>query len=168
MTALINKGLRELQDAKRQESIERVRWAVQFIRDTEGAHLRITALKVSATAGLSRAALYKPHLRPLWDSLWASNQEQYTEVYEIEELRRAVQQLEDRNNQLQSQLKNVQNQNEKLIRELEHEKTRSKVYRQDYENQKEQHQKLLHHNLRLLRKLHVYGIDMAEFDEEVQ
>jgi hypothetical protein len=57
-------------------------------------------------------------------------------------------------------------QKERLLNDLENEKSRSTVYRQDYEELKERHAKLLHQNLRLLRRLHLHGIDTDEFDEK--
>ncbi|WP_249645999.1 MULTISPECIES: hypothetical protein [unclassified Lysinibacillus] len=43
---------------------------------------------------------------------------------------------------------------------------RASVYRQDYEELKERYQQLLHHNLRVLRKLHLHGIDVKDLDLE--
>lgn len=163
---LINKGIFDLQNSKRQDSIDRVKWAMQFIRDTEGTHSNPTAVKIANVAGLSRAVLYKPHLRRLWDSSWAYNPEENKVINEVEELQRIKQKLDDSNAQLHLQLEKSQHVNASLARELENEKNRSKVYRQDFESLKAQHQKLLHYNLRLLRKLHLYGVDAKEFGEE--
>lgn len=53
-----------------------VSWAVQYLRDLEGPHCRITAVKLADVSGLSRTVLYKPHLRVLWDKNWSDSEEE--------------------------------------------------------------------------------------------
>lgn len=65
-----NEGILILQQKKRDESIEKVNWAIQYFRDLEGPNSRITAKKLSELTQLSRTVLYKPHLRSLWDKNW--------------------------------------------------------------------------------------------------
>lgn len=149
----------------REDSIQKVKWAVQFIKDSEGNHVRITAVKLSEITGLSRAALYKKHLRPLWDKSYTGLTEQVQSQSSIADQQYQVNKLNEKITEIEFSLKKSRNQNDKLISDLENEKTRSKVYRQDYDNLKERHQKLLHYNLRILRKLHILGIDVSEFDK---
>lgn len=63
-------GLAKYQDEKKQDSIQRVQWAIQTLRDLEGNHTKMKAEKLAEMTGLSRTALYKPHLRKLWDVKW--------------------------------------------------------------------------------------------------
>ncbi|MDF9612827.1 hypothetical protein P5763_12240 [Bacillus cereus] len=63
-------GLVKYQDEKKQDSIQRVQWAIQTLRNLEGSHTKMKAEKLAEMTGLSRASLYKPHLRSLWDIKW--------------------------------------------------------------------------------------------------
>lgn len=55
---------------KRQESIEKVTWAIQTLQDLEGEDAIIRSEKIIEMTGLSKTAIYKPHLRTLWDQQW--------------------------------------------------------------------------------------------------
>lgn len=161
-----NNGLKELQRKKREESIEQVEWALNYFRDLEGEYCRITAVKIADVTGLSRATLYKQHLRPLWDSNW--NKIERTENEQLD-TNNFYQELEKLQNEVVF-LKNIIEKNKdeilRLEKGLENEKSRSKVYKQDYEELKERYQQLLHHNLRILRKLHLHGIDVKDLELE--
>ncbi|WP_261305932.1 DUF6262 family protein [Paenibacillus andongensis] len=166
---MLNVGLQQVQQLKRDDSVEKVKWAVNFLHDTEGSSCRITALKISDISGLSRAALYKKHLRPLWDKTYKTDLLEVQRKHSADIQQRETRKLEEKIISLELQLKKSQHQVDQLIRELENEKARSKVYRLDFEKIKEHHQAVLHHNLRILRKLHVRGIDISEFEDvEVQ
>ena len=69
---MANEGLLEKQQQMREDSIERVKWSVQYLKDLEGNNTRISAKKIADISGLSRAVLYKSHLRPLWDKRGAN------------------------------------------------------------------------------------------------
>ncbi|MFJ7953925.1 DUF6262 family protein [Lysinibacillus sp. NPDC096418] len=161
-----NDGLRELQQKKREESIERVEWAIEYLRDLEGDHCRITAIKLVDITGLSRAALYKSHLRPLWDL-------NYIKMDVGEEINSEINRYHQDNEKLQLDVSLLKSKLEKSYAEIsrlkkgcDNEKMRASVYRQDYEELKERYQQLLHHNLRILRKLHLHGIDLKDLDLE--
>ncbi|MCF7753182.1 hypothetical protein KQ941_01915 [Paenibacillus xylanexedens] len=163
---MINDKLKELQLLKREDSIERVSWAIQFLKDTEGKHNKITAVKISSVTGLSRAVLYKPHLRILWDK-------KYDELMKNNKIpsRQNLQQekliitLQEKITLLEMKISKGENIHSKLLEDIEKEKTRSRVYRDDYDDLKERHQKLLYYNLRILRKLHIQGIDISQFND---
>lgn len=163
---MANEGLLEKQQLMREDSIERVKWAVQYLKDLEGDHTRISAKKIADISGLSRAVLYKSHLRPLWDGTWSKLEGERQTRHNTERQFQELKKLEDQIVNLEQQLQKMEYQKERLLNVLEKEKSRSTVYRQDYEELKERHTKLLHHNLRLLRKLHLHGIETDEFDEE--
>lgn len=158
---MVNEGLQLLQQKKREDSIERVTWALQYLKDLEGPHCRITAVKLADISDLSRAALYKPHLRVLWDKKWAKSEKERKAKRESERYNQEKRQLENEISQLEQKLQKSEKQTVRLAQSVEKEKTRASVYRDDYEELKKRHQKLLYHNLRLLRKLHTLGVDTA-------
>lgn len=161
-----NNGLRELQQKMREDSIERVKWAVQYLHDLEGQHCRITAVKLADISGLSRAALYKPHLRPIWDDNWAKSEEEHHAQQEIERYNQDKEKLQIEISLLERKLEKRDLEIVRLKKVWESEKVRAGVYRQDYEELKERHQQLLHHNLRILRKLHLHGVDTRDLNIE--
>ncbi|SCY33755.1 MULTISPECIES: DUF6262 family protein [unclassified Lysinibacillus] len=161
-----NDGLRELQQKKREESIELVEWAIEHLRDLEGEHCRITAIKLVGLTGLSRATLYKTHLRPLWDLNWIKRDIKKGFNSEINRYHQDNQKLQLDVSLLKSKLEKSYNEISRLKKGWDNEKMRASVYRQDYEELKERYQQLLHHNLRVLRKLHLHGIDVKDLDLE--
>lgn len=161
-----NEGLQLLQQKKREDSIERVSWALQYLKDLEGPHCRITAVKLADVAGLSRAALYKPHLRILWDKNWSISEKERKAKKESEHYNQEKQQLEKEIIRLEKKLQKGDNQITRLTQLVEKEKARANVYRGDYEELKEKHQRLLLHNLRLLRKLHILGIATSDLTDQ--
>jgi len=161
-----NNGLRELQQKKREDSIGRVKWAIQYLQDLEGQHCRITAVKLVDISGLSRAALYKPHLRPLWDENWAMSEKKRQSQREQQCYLQDKEKLQNEISHLERKLEKSELEISRLKKALENEKARARVYRQDYEEMKERHQQLLHHNLRILRKLHLHGIDITDLSVE--
>ncbi|SFL55665.1 DUF6262 family protein [Salibacterium qingdaonense] len=161
---MANEGLRRLQQEKREDSIERVNWALQYLRDLEGVNVQISAAKLAEVSELSRAVLYKPHLRSLWDPAWLeSSQERNNDKCELHLQRTKY--LEDQITHLETQWNKSENKRARLEKALEKEKSRSLVYRQDYEELKARHQKLLYVHLKALRKLHIHGIDTSELLE---
>ncbi|MRC99778.1 hypothetical protein GH856_27375, partial [Bacillus thuringiensis] len=50
----LNEGLKAIQEKARQQSLETVTWAVEFIKDTEGVNGKITAQKLAEVTNLSR------------------------------------------------------------------------------------------------------------------
>jgi hypothetical protein len=163
---MANEGLLEKQQQMREDSIERVKWSVQYLKDLEGTNTRISAKKIADVSGLSRAVLYKSHLRPLWDRTWSKLEKERQNRHDTDRQLREQKKLEDQIVLLEQQLQKNEHQKERLLNALEKEKSRSNVYREDYEELKERHAKLLHHNLRLLRKLHLHGIETDEFDDK--
>ncbi|MBU8879237.1 hypothetical protein BGM26_09605 [Bacillus sp. FJAT-29790] len=163
---MANDGLRELQQKKREESIERVKWAIQYLHDLEGQNCRITAVKLVDISGLSRAALYKPHLRSLWDENWAISQKESKIQQEIDHHHKDKEKLQIEISLLDRRIQKSELEISRLTKALNNEKARSSVYRQDFEEMKERHQKLLHHNLRILRKLHLHGVDTSDLNME--
>jgi chromosome segregation ATPase len=164
---MTNDGLRELQQKKREDSIERVKWAIQYLRDLEGQYCRITAVKLGDISGLSRAALYKPHLRPLWDKKWATIPQKESKIQQdINSFQQDKEKLQIEVALLESKLEKSELEISRLKKKVENEKMRASVYRQDYEELKERHQQLLHHNLRILRKLHLHGVDTRDLNIE--
>jgi uncharacterized membrane protein len=163
---MANEGLLEKQQQMREDSIERVKWSVQYLKDLEGDHTRISAKKIADISGLSRAVLYKSHLRPLWDKTWSKFEKERQNRNDTDRQLREQKKLEDQIINLEQQLQKKEYQKERLLNALEKEKSRTSVYRQDYEELKERHAKLLHHNLHLLRRLHLHGIEVDEFDEK--
>lgn len=165
MTNLINNGLLQAQQSKRNESIERVEWAVQFLKDTEGVHAKITAVKIADISGLSRVVLYKAHLRKIWDVSFNSNHSVNGATYEHMHLEKQLKDLQEQILQLDLKLQKKEQQLARSVKNLEKEKQRAQVYREDYEELKERHQRLLHYNLRILRKLHIHGVDTSDLGE---
>jgi predicted RNase H-like nuclease (RuvC/YqgF family) len=136
------------------------------LKDLEGDHTRICAKKIADISGLIRAVLYKSHLRPVWDRTWSKLERERQNRHNTDRQFQELKKHEDQIVNLEQKLKKMEYQNERLLYVLEKEKSRSTVYRQEYEEHKGRHAKLLHHNLRLLRRLHLYGIETDEFDEK--
>ncbi|WP_234931893.1 hypothetical protein [Bacillus thuringiensis] len=63
-------GLMQYQEKKRQECIEKVKWAIQTLKDLEGEDVIIRPEIIIEMTGLSKTAIYKPHLRTIWDQQW--------------------------------------------------------------------------------------------------
>lgn len=164
---MVNDGLRLRQQKIREHSIEQITWAVQYLRDLEGEHCRLTAAKLADLAGLSRAVLYKAHLRAIWDTSWAESEAQRRKNSQEQAREKEKRDLEMLLSQLQKRLEKSERQNIKLMQELEIEKARSTVYKKDYEELKQRHQKLLHHNLRVLRRLHTTGLDISDLTDSI-
>lgn len=160
----VNDGLIVHQEQLRAQSVEQVKWAVQYIKDLEGSHYHLSACKVSKITGLSRAVLYKSHLRGLWDVDWDGEKSKEALVRQKECIERTK--LLQSIVELETQIKKMENHINKLTNDLSVEKARSSVYKNDYNELKERHQVLLHHNLRILRKLHIHGIDTSEFEDQ--
>lgn len=162
---MLNEGLKIRQQEMRESSIEQVKWAVQYLYDLEGTQCRLTAAKLAEITGLSRTVLYKPHLRPIWDKTWVDSKEKQLQLIEKRATEQELSKLEALIKELEKRLKKQEIQNFNLIRDLETEKSRSKVYKKDYEDLKQRHEKLLHYNLRILRKLHMHGIQADELGD---
>ncbi len=162
---MLNEGLKIRQQEMRESSIEQVKWAVQYLYDLEGTHCRLTAVKLAEITGLSRTVLYKSHLRPIWDKTWVDSKEKQLQLIEKRATEQELSKLEALIKELEKRLKKQEIQNCNLIRDLETEKSRSKVYKKDYEDLKQRHEKLLYYNLRILQKLHMYGIQVDELED---
>lgn len=159
-------GLAKYQDEKKQDSIQRVQWAIQTLRDLEGSHTKMKAEKLAEMTGLSRTALYKPHLRNLWDVKWVDIQKEKSDYKENYVLNKRIEELQQTICQLK---KDLLSQEVKIIKDkkqLDNEKMRSKVFKIEYEEQKKENEKLLYKYLVLLRGLHSRGIEITDFEEE--
>jgi len=159
----MNNGLLIYQENKRKESIEKVRWSVETIKDLEGNHAIIKPEKIMEMTGLSKTAIYKPHLREIWDEKYQNNDSQKFSTLKLE---LQIQKLEKELSQLNSNLNKAELQITKLKQNLELEQSRSKVFINEYEQQKKENEKLLYHNLIILRALHIRGITIDELKEE--
>ncbi|MDM5428408.1 DUF6262 family protein [Bacillus mycoides] len=164
----MNTGLMQYQEKKRKESIEKVKWAIQTLKDLEGEGVIIRPEKIIEMTGLSKTAIYKPHLRTIWDQQWigpASHSDKMISKMqhnrEIIELEKEVQRI---NKKLEKATIKMLNLQEKLELEI----SRSRVFINEYEEQKKENEKLLYKYLNLLRALHVRGIQVNELlDDQV-
>ncbi|MCY7939601.1 DUF6262 family protein [Bacillus inaquosorum] len=154
-----NEGILILQQRKRNESIEKVNWAIQYFRDLEGPNSRITAKKLSELTQLSRTVLYKPHLRSLWDKNWHGENIKISKKNHLAEEDKLFKKIAC----LKAQLQKKETKIHRLEEAYKNEKNRSKAHAQNYEELKVRHQRLLHHNLMLTRKLHLHGL---EYDDQ--
>lgn len=80
-------------------------------------------------------------------------------------LEKQLKDLQEQILQLDLKLQKKEQQLARSVKNLEKEKQRAQVYREDYEELKERHQRLLHYNLRILRKLHIHGVDTSDLGE---
>ncbi|MDA1570088.1 DUF6262 family protein, partial [Bacillus cereus] len=153
-------GLAKYQDEKKQDSIQRVQWAIQTLRDLEGNHTKMKAEKLAEMTGLSRTALYKPHLRKLWDVKWVKIQKEKSDSRENFAFNKQIEELQQTICQLKKDLLSQEVKISKVKKQLDNEKMRSKVFKIEYEEQKKENEKLLYKHLVLLRGLHSRGIEI--------
>ncbi|HHL0974577.1 TPA: DUF6262 family protein [Bacillus cereus] len=164
----MNTGLIQYQEKKRKESIEKVKWAIQTLKDLEGEGVIIRPEKIIEMTGLSKTAMYKPHLRMLWDRQWiGATSHSDNMISKVQHNRKVVgleKEVQNVNKQLEKAEKNISN----LKKKLELETSRSRVFINEYEEQKKENEKLLYKYLKLLRVLHVRGIEVNELlDDQV-
>ncbi|OOZ86585.1 MULTISPECIES: DUF6262 family protein [Bacillus cereus group] len=159
-------GLAKYQDEKKQDSIQRVQWAIQTLRDLEGNHTKMKAEKLAEMTGLSRTALYKTHLRKLWDVKWVKIQKEKSDSRENFAFNKQIEELQQTICQLKKDLLSQEVKISKVKKQLDNEKMRSKVFKIEYEEQKKENEKLLYKHLVLLRGLHSRGIEITDFEEE--
>lgn len=160
----LNEGLKAIQEKARQQTIEAVTWAVTFIKDTEGVNSKITAQKLAEVTNLSRAVLYKQHIRGIWDVNWQQCKKHSLKQNDAVCVDNTDLQLQI--DELTYKLSIVENNNEKLKRKLEQEQTRLQINVQEIKEIKEKHQKLLYQYLKILRELHVRGIKIEDLNIE--
>ncbi|PFM63722.1 hypothetical protein COJ48_14240 [Bacillus cereus] len=165
----MNIGLMQYQEKKRKESIEKVKWAIQTLKDLEGEGVIIRPEKIIEMTGLSKTAIYKPHLRTIWDQQWISSNfgldnNMISKMYH----NKKVVELEKEIQRVNKQLEKAETKMSNLQKKLELETSRSRVFINEYEEQKKENEKILYKYLKLLRVLHVRGIEINELlDEQV-
>ncbi|MFE8092543.1 hypothetical protein [Bacillus toyonensis] len=168
----MNTGLMQYQEKKRQESIEKVKWAIQTLKDLEGDAVIIRPEKIIEMTELSKTAIYKPHLRTLWDQQWVeSNSHPDSRISKIQHNRKVIE-LEREIQRVNKQLEKAETKMINLQKKLELETSRSRVFINEYGEQRKENEKLLYKYLKLLRVLHVRGIEVdelldGEFNDEV-
>lgn len=157
----------QYQEKKRQESIEKVKWAIQTLQDLEGKDIIIRPEKIIEITGLSKTAIYKPHLRKIWDLQWIGPNPNPDNMISKMHHNRKVVELEKEILRVNKQLEKAEIKITNLEKKLELETSRSRVFINEYEEQKKENEKLLYKYLKLLRGLHVRGIEVNELlDDE--
>ncbi|MGX5478485.1 DUF6262 family protein [Bacillus thuringiensis] len=160
----MNTGLMQYQEKKRHESIEKVRWAIQTLKDLEGESVIIRPEKIIDMTGLSKTAMYKPHLRMIWVGPPSHSDNMISKIQH----NKKVAELEKEVQRINKQLEKAETKMNNLEKKLELETSRSRVFINEYEEQKKENEKLLYKYLKLLRVLHVRGIEVNELlDEQV-
>lgn len=163
----MNTGLMQYQEKKRQESIEKVKWAIQTLQDLEGEDIIIRPEKIIEITGLSKTAIYKPHLRTIWDLQWIGPNPNLDNMISKMHHNRKVVELEKEILRVNKQLEKAEIKITNLEKKLELETSRSRVFINEYEEQKKENEKLLYKYLKLLRGVHVRGIEVNELlDDE--
>ncbi|ALC52353.1 hypothetical protein CN899_21915 [Bacillus thuringiensis] len=162
----MNTGLMQYQEKKRQESIEKVRWAIQTLKDLEGESVIIRPEKIIEMTGLSKTAIYKPHLRTIWDQQWIGPPVNSDNMISKIQHNKKVAELEKEVQCINKQLDKAETKMNNLEKKLELETSRSRVFINEYEEQKKENEKLLYKYLKLLRVLHVRGIEINELLED--
>ncbi|HDW3057607.1 MULTISPECIES: DUF6262 family protein [Bacillus] len=164
----MNTGLMQYQEKKRHESIEKVRWAIQTLKDLEGESVIVRPEKIIDMTGLSKTAMYKPHLRMIWDQQWVGPPSHSDNMISKIQHNKKVAELEKEVQRINKQLEKAETKMNNLEKKLELETSRSRVFINEYEEQKKENEKLLYKYLKLLRVLHVRGIEVNELlDEQV-
>ncbi|PEL47298.1 DUF6262 family protein [Bacillus toyonensis] len=161
----MNTGLMQYQEKKRHESIEKVRWAIQTLKDLEGESVVIRPEKIIEMTGLSKTAIYKPHLRTIWDKQWIGLPSHSDNMISKMQHNRKVVELEKEVQRANKQLEKAETKISNLQKKLELETSRSRVFINEYGEQKKENEKLLYKYLKLLRVLHVRGIEVNELLE---
>ncbi|MDA1774253.1 DUF6262 family protein [Bacillus cereus] len=162
----MNTGLMQYQEKKRHESIEKVRWAIQTLKDLEGESVIIRPEKIIEMTGLSKTAIYKPHLRMIWDQQWIGPHSNSDNMISKIQHNKKVAELEKEVQRINKQLEKNETKMNNLEKKLELETSRSRVFINEYEEQKKENEKLLYKYLKLLRVLHVRGIEINELLED--
>ncbi|MGH0525400.1 DUF6262 family protein [Bacillus cereus] len=164
----MNTGLMQYQEQKRHESIEKVRWAIRTLKDLEGESVIIRPEKIIEMTGLSKTAIYKPHLRTIWDQQWVRPPSHSDNMISKIQHNKKVAELEKEVQRINKQLEKAETKMNNLEKKLELETSRSRVFINEYEEQKKENEKILYKYLKLLRVLHVRGIEVNELlDEQV-
>ncbi|WP_078410717.1 hypothetical protein [Priestia abyssalis] len=141
-----NEGIKEHQNKRRQETLDKLQTALDTIESIEGATAIITAHKILKYTDLSRPTLYKEHVLKIWNpELWEeryakkSRAEKKLEVKYSKEINDLMKQIED----LNKQLLKAHRMNEKLKNDLEKEKKRREVKEMELEEAILKHKRLL-------------------------
>ncbi|MEK4838592.1 DUF6262 family protein [Bacillus sp. FSL L8-0152] len=164
----MNTGLMQYQEKKRKESIEKVKWAIQTLKDLEGEGVIIRPEKIIEMTGLSKTAIYKPHLRTIWDQQWIGPVSHSDKMISKMQYNREIVELEKEVERINKKLEKATTKMINLQEKLELEISRSRVFINEYEEQKKENEKLLYKYLKLLRVLHVRGIEVNELlDDQV-
>ncbi|HDR4590235.1 TPA: hypothetical protein QCR33_001025 [Bacillus cereus] len=158
----MNTGLMQYQEKKRKESIEKVKWAIQTLKDLEGEGVIIRPEKIIEMTGLSKTAIYKSHLRTIWDQQWIRPVSHSNKMISKMQYNREIVELEKEVQRINKKLEKATTKMLNLQEKLELEISRSRVFINEYEEQKKENEKLLYKYLKVLRALHVRGIEINE------
>jgi hypothetical protein len=159
---VLNTGLLELHENKKNETIQQIKSAIETIRVLEGQEATVTAKKLVYFTELSRATLYKKHALKIWNpTLWENR---YVKKIQIEmrlenKFKKDLQILQTEIESLSIENNKLKNHNKKLKSVLEIQKKRSEVYRYDIDELNSKHQKLLAECQNLHNKLVMHGIN---------
>ncbi|OXS72077.1 DUF6262 family protein [Priestia filamentosa] len=157
---LPNKGLKKLQEEKRQGTINIIKSSIEDIHDYEGNSADITAKKLQEYTGLSRSALYKEHALKIWNpQLWEERYVEKTKVKKKLEVRylKELEELQKEINNAHKQINKLEKKNLKLENDLEIERKRREVKEIEIEEIKEKNMKLLAECQRLAQIIHVHN-----------
>ncbi|ALS23183.1 hypothetical protein [Paenibacillus naphthalenovorans] len=151
----MNQNLRKTQQQIREETIEKVQSAIQFIRENEGDKAPITASKILLYSEVSRTVLYKPHILKLWNEyLWQKRYGNKENKYYEKELKA----LQIEKESLELKLQKAEARIHKLQEQLEEEKALSKGQSVKIKRLEEENSVLLGHIELLNSKLNARGL----------
>jgi flagellar biosynthesis GTPase FlhF len=151
----LNDYLKSMHQSMREDTANKVREAIEAIREFEGEKSVISANKLVNITGLSRSVLYKSHILEVWNpTLWNKRygkRKQTNGVYEKE-----IQQLQEGKENLEEKLKKLEFKCKELETQL---KQRKEVYKMDIKDLESQNAELLGENLSLKSILRASGIN---------
>ncbi|QTH44029.1 hypothetical protein J4772_06385 [Cohnella sp. LGH] len=124
----VNEAIKNLQFSQREDTVSKVKEAIQYIRDFEGENARLTANKILKNCDVSRAVLYKRHILELWNPrLWYhryGRKQGGVDPYYDKELKK----LQAEKEQIYQKFKVSEGRNQQLTEQLQKQKQISQGY----------------------------------------
>lgn len=155
-----NPSLQKNHQESREKTIEELKNGIKIIKQFEGENAAITAKKIIENTSLSRPVLYKDHVLKEWNyELWEKRTlRKKAKAVNLDKYNNDVKLLKNEIEKLNNELEKARNIITMLNKSIEKEKKRSEVYKMDFEELKEEKQKVIAESQRLNDKLVMHGI----------
>ena len=143
------------QKDKRHKNFLKLHQVIKSLQNLQGEGYRPTAAILSEYTGISRQTLSKSVYREIWDPM-------YKEVASIAKVSEESIEYEQKDTVYKLEMK-LKKMDEKLAAERKN----KQKYKNELDDLKMRHKKLLFHNLTILRRLRLYGIEIEDIQSEL-